>query len=158
MGIDDGIRDIRHPATGRRARADDADTEHDRQLRVAWQRVARDAYELAALYQRAGLPTQPASVELTGRRRDRAWISVWLLSGYQRARRVYVDNVDGRVMGTTSAPAVPGVALLPDGSLCQYRLVKRRPVLTIPLQQATPGSPPSHAVFAALAATALGRR
>ena len=158
MGTDDGFRDYRQPATGRHAQADDADTERDRQLYMAWQRVARDAYELAALYQRAGVPTRPASVDLTGRRRDRILIAVWLLSSYRRAKRVYVNNIDGRAMGTTMAPEVPGVALLADGSLSQYRLVKRRPVLTIPLQQATPGDPPPHAAFAALAADVLGRR
>jgi hypothetical protein len=157
MGIDDWIQVYRQPATGRHALADDADTERARQLRVAWQRVARDGYELAALLQRAGVATQPAYVELTGRR-DRVRLSVWLLSSYRRAKRVYVNNIDGRAMGTTMAPEVPGVALLLDGSLSQYRLVRRRPRLTVPLQQATPDDPPSHAVFAALAAGALGRR
>ena len=155
-----GIDDLPHPIPpARPTSGHPGDAQRRHRLAAAWQRVARDACELVAIYQQAQAPAVPAFMQPpSGRHGERVRLAVWLLSAYQPSRRVYTETIDGRVCGTTTTPEVPGIALAADGMLYQYRLVKHHPMLTIPLHQATPNSPPSHDTFAALAARALGHR
>lgn len=120
------------------------------QLAMAWQRVARDASQLTACYLQAGVATVPAYHSPTGHRRDRVWFPVWLLSAYQPRRKEYVETVDGRALGITTLPEMPGIALLADATLSEYVVVRRHPMLTQALRQARPDTPPSHAMFVAL--------
>jgi hypothetical protein len=143
------VPNVEHP--GQAAAVD------ERRIAAAWERVSEDARHLAELYQRAGVPTRPAFVDTTGRRRDRAWFSVWFLTQYRPARRAYVETMDGRVANTAVISAVPGVAMLADGSLHLYRLVRWRPMLMVSLRRATPHAPPSRALFAMLSAQVPGR-
>jgi hypothetical protein len=144
--------------TGRHHQVEVHDGDSRRQLAMAWRQADRYARALAHLYQRTEMPMTPAFVEShPDRRRARVWFAVWLLSRFEPAKRVYTETLDGRARGTTMTPEVPGVALLPDGQLVQYRLVKRHPMLTVPLQQARPESPPGYEVFRSLGAKAMGR-
>jgi hypothetical protein len=120
-------------------------------LVAAWEGVQRDATDLVALYQQARMAPTPAFFSPTGRRKDRIWIPSWFLIPFQPSQRVYVNTPDGRAMGTTTTPEVPGLALLVDAALYQYRLVRAQPMLMTPLRQATPNSPPPHSFFAAAA-------
>lgn len=145
--------------TGRHHQTEADDADRRSRLAMAWRRVDRQARDLVTLYERVRVPTTQAFVEAaTGRRKDRLWLAVWLLSRYEPTRRAYMETMDGRACGTTTVPEIMGVALLVDGELCQYRLVKGHAMLTMPLRQATPESPPATKVFEALAARALGRR
>ena len=122
----------------------------EQHLAIAWDRVARDARLLVAAYERTRVATASAYHSPTGQRRDRVWFPVWLLTAHQPRRKGHVDTVDGRAIGTTTLPEVPGIALLADACLTEFVLVKRDPMLTVPLRQARPGSPPPHAMFVAL--------
>lgn len=159
MNTDEPTQTLSVIDTGRHHQTEVDDASHRRQLAMAWQRVDRNARELVRLYQRVRVPMTRAFVEASeGRRKERLWFEVWLLSRHEPARRTYLETMNGRACGTTTVPEVPGVALLADGKLYQYRLVKKHPMLTAPLNQAAPESPPGVEVFEGLAARALRRQ
>jgi hypothetical protein len=123
---------------------------HARYLQVAWQRVARDAEDLASVYAQARVPTVPATSSLATFDSDQVSVPVWMLTAYRPGRRVRSRwGWRGR---TETIPEIAGIALGADATLFAYVLVKGRPMLTAELRDAKPGAPPSHAMFAELAA------
>ena len=150
------MREIHIPPPDRPARPRDPYVQAD-PLTMAWERVTRDACELATLHQQARIQPVPAFFSPSGRRKDRIWVPSWVIVPYQPKQRVYVDTPDGRAMGTTTTPEVMGLALLTDGSLYQFQVVRGQPMLTVALREAMPATPPPHELFAAAARRILDR-
>src|SRR5215510_2565134 len=84
----------------------------ERQLALAWDRVAHEARQLVGAFRRAGVPTVLAYHSSTGRRRDRVWLPVWPRVEFQPRHTQYLNTADGRAFGTTTVAEAPGIALL----------------------------------------------
>src|SRR5690348_14538166 len=116
-----------------------------RYLHAAWQRVARDAEQLASIYAQARAPTVPASSSLTALDSDQVSVAVWMLTADRPGRRI--RSRWGWRRRAETIPEVAGIALGADATLFAYVLVKGRPMITAELLDAKPDAPPSHAMF-----------